>query len=129
MSTATSITVADGKGTPVNHTLTPEQNPDGSGFTFIDSLLGIPTYEWKLWAKLKKGNTREPSVTSMGVIMPVTVTVNSIVSQDHVNSSKCEFTFAPNATAAERADIYALTINGLNQALIKEQTRDLKSLY
>lgn len=129
MSSAIAITVNDGKATPVAHTYTPVQNPGGDGFTFFDAAIGIPAYEWKIWSKLKMGGVNASSSTSVGTIMPVTKLVDGITVQDHVNSAKTEFTFAPNATAAERADLYATQINALNNALIREQARDLKGLY
>lgn len=129
MSTASTITVNDGKATPLAHTLTPSQNKDGSGFTWYDNLVGIPVYEIKVWAKLKMGTPSTPTLSSVGVIQPVIRVMNGIVEQDHVNTAKTEFNFAPNATAAERADLYALQINALQHALIKEQTRDHIAMY
>jgi len=129
MSQAALITVNDGKATPVAHALTPTQNKGGDGFTFTDNIKGIPVYDVKVWAKLKLGTVKEPSETKVGVIWPVTKTVDSVLVQDHVNTSRVEFSFAPNATPAERADLYALTINALNNALIREQTRDLIAMY
>lgn len=129
MSSAVAITVNDGKATPVAHTYTPVQNPGSDGFTFFDAAIGIPAYEWKIWSKLKMGGIRANTTSSVGTIMPVTKLVDGVMVQDHVNSAKTEFTFAPNATSAERADLYATQINALNHALIKEQTRDLKGLY
>lgn len=129
MSSATTIAILDGKATPQSHSFTPSQNGNGDGFTWYDNLVGIPTYEIKVWAKLKMGTPSKPTLSSVGVIQPVVVTTNGIVSQDHVNTVKTEFSFASNATAAERADLYALQINALNQALLKEQTRDHISIY
>lgn len=129
MSQAALITVNDGKATPVAHALTPTQNKGSDGFTFTDSVVGIPVYDVKVWAKLKLGTVKEPSETKVGVIWPITKSVNGVLEQDHVNTSRVEFTFAPNATPAERADVYAMTINALNNALVREQTRDLIALY
>jgi len=129
MSQATMITVNDGKATPVAHALTPTQNKSSDGFTFTGNVTGIPVYDVKVWAKLKLGTVKESSETKVGVIWPITKSVNGVLEQDHVNTSRVEFNFAPNATPAERADLYAMTINALNNALIREQTRDLIALY
>lgn len=129
MSQAVTITVNDGKSTPVAHSLTPTQNKGGDGFTFTGSAIGIPVYDVKVWAKLKLGTVKDSSESKVGVIWPITKTVDGIVTQDHVNTAKAEFVFAPNATAAERADVYAMLLNALQQALIREQTRDLIAMY
>lgn len=129
MSTATDITVNDGAVTPVAHVLYPVQNPDGKGFTFFDQIAGNPVFELKIWGKLKMGSTKVASESSVGVIQPVTHVKDGITQQDHVNTSRVEFVYAPNATASERADLYALTINALQNALIQEQARDLKAWY
>lgn len=129
MSSAINITVNDGQSTPVAHTFYPVQNTDGKGFTFYDSLVGIPAFETKIWAKLAMGSPVNPTHSSLGVIQPIVKTVDGIIQQDHVNTYRGEFVFAPNASAAERADLYAYAINALNQALIREQTRDLKAMY
>lgn len=129
MSQATNITVNDGQSTPVAHTFYPVQNPGGDGFTFYDQAVGIPTYETKIWGKLKLGNVSTSSHSSLGIIDPIVKTVDGVLVQDHVNTARAEFTYAPNATAAERANLYAYLINALNQALIREQTRDLKAWY
>lgn len=129
MSQATQITINDGKATPVAHALTPTQNKGSDGFTFTGHITGIPVYDVKVWAKLKLGTVKEPSETKVGVIWPITKTVDGMLEQDHVNTSRVEFNFAPNATPAERADLYAMTINALNNALIREQARDLIAMY
>jgi len=129
MSSATNITVNDGAATPVAHTFYPVQNSNGNGFTFYDQITGNPVFETKIWGKLKLGTPKVASDSSLGVIQPITKIVDGVTQQDHVNTSKVEFTFAPNASAAERNDLYAFTINALNQALLKEQTRDLKAWY
>lgn len=129
MSTAVDITINDGAASPVAHTLYPVQNSDGKGFTFFDQVAGNPVFEIKVWGKLKMGSTKVASESSVGVIQPVTHVVDGIVQQNHVNTSRVEFVYAPNATAAERADLYALTINALQHALIQEQARDLKAWY
>lgn len=129
MSSATTITVNDGKATPLAHTFTPSMDAQRGGFTWYDNLVGVPTYEIKIWAKLKMGNPSSPTLSSVGVIQPAVSTIDGMIVQNHVNTAKTEFSFAPNATAAERADLYALQINALNQALLKEQTRDHISIY
>jgi len=129
MSQATMITVNEGKATPVAHALIPTQNKSSDGFTVTGNVTGIPVYDVKVWAKLKLGTVKESSETKVGVIWPITKSVNGVLEQDHVNTSRVEFNFAPNATPAERADLYAMTINALNNALIREQTRDLIALY
>lgn len=129
MSQAALITVNDGKATPVAHALTPTQNKGGDGFTFTGNGTGIPVYDVKVWAKLKLGTVKEPSETKVGVIWPITKNIGGVLEQDHVNTSRVEFVFASNATPAERADVYAMTINALNNALVREQTRDLIAMY
>jgi len=79
--------------------------------------------------KLKLGTVKEPSESKVGVIWPIVKNINGVLEQDHVNTSRVEFVFAPNATPAERADVYAMTINALNNALVREQTRDLVAMY
>lgn len=129
MSQAALITVNDGKSTPVAHALTPTQNKGSDGFTFTGNITGIPVYDVKVWAKLKLGTVKEPSETKVGVIWPIIKSVDGVLVQDHVNTARAEFNFAPNATPAERADVYAMLINALNNALIREQTRDLIAMY
>lgn len=130
MSQAINITVNDGQSTPVAHTFYPVQNKQGDGFTFYDQVLGNPVYEVKIWGKLSLGAPGgKASESQLGVIQPITKMVDGVLTQDHVNTGTCRFSFAPNATAAERNDVYAYMINALNQALLKEQTRDLKAWY
>lgn len=138
MPVVSSITLADGQGTPANHTFSPAGR-DGNtyffedrtvsaypiGYTRLSLSLRRPSQGsdvWKLVVKVDKPTLEEfltGSTTGYKAQPKVAYTI----------SSKVEVLIPGRAISAERYDSRAYTANLLNHALVLSMWKDLDSIY
>jgi len=129
MAQAAAIVLNDGQATPVAVTFAPEAvTPALSSFS--DKSAGVSLG----FRRVKISNTfaNGKSVVNrarMDVELPVTQTVNGIVSQAFILRARVDFILPDGATDANRKDIFAFTKNALSNALVQGALRDLDPLY
>lgn len=123
------LSINNGAGTPVAKSFAPEAiSPALASFTerSAASSNGFIRFTVKYDPATTKRSTNRIPVS---IAYPVVETVSGVNQVTRTLRFNGEFILPDSATAAERADIHAFTVNGLNNALIKGVIKDLDPLY
>lgn len=115
------MTIADGQTTPANHTFTPDGIDKDGVTTYLDKGHGSPVSNYRITTKLRapipvsKTNPTGSGVFrhNTKVVVPKIATINGVEVKVGENYAHIEFVFAENSTEAERADVFAFTLNAL----------------
>jgi hypothetical protein len=129
MAQATSIVLNDGQATPVAVTFAPESVTPALS-SFADRSAGVSLGFRRL--KVSNSFASSKSVINrarLDVELPVTQTVNGIVSQAMVLRAKLELLLPDGCTDQNRKDLFAFVKNSLSNALVLGALRDLDPLY
>lgn len=130
MAQATAIVIEDGQATPADVTFNPESiTPSLS--TFVDRTLGIFSRFRRLSIRFAPASAKSRSTkTSLKFSIPVWGTLPSGAQGIlYTLRSSVELELPDGCTASERNDIYAFTVNGLQNPLIRGNMRDMDPLY
>lgn len=129
MAQAAPIVINDGQATPVAVTFNPESiTPSES--SFVDRLPGVAIgfRRVRAWVSLALGKSTV-NKCKMAVSLPVLQTVNGVSTVAYTLRSQVEMIIPDQATDAQRKDLYAFTVNGMQNALMRGVLRDLDPLY
>lgn len=129
MSQAAAITLNDGQATPVAVTFNPESVTPALS-TFADRTSGIALG----FRRLRFRNTFAKGNSSVNravfeVEYPVVATVNGVATLSYTLRGKVECILPDGTTDAERKNLFAFLKNGLANAAITGQLRDLDPMY
>lgn len=129
MGQITSIVLANGAATPVNVTFSPL--PSAAGVTsFVDRTSNVLEGMARVSQSYSEPtNQRKTTKTRLTVELPITETVNGVPTVTKVHRADVTLIFAPMSTDSERKDLFAFTVNALNNALLKAAMRDNDPLY
>jgi len=129
MSQAEAIILDDGAATPVATTFSPEKvTPEIS--VFADRLSGISLAFRRLRCAFSPSTPNRPTNRSMyEVIVPVTNVVDGVTVVAFTMRAKLEFVLPDGSTDQQRKDLYAFMLNGMSNALVRGNLRDLDPLY
>lgn len=138
MSTMTSLTVADGQATPVNHTFDVQNAQVGEkpavwmdkiqgtyqGFSILTSILrrseGGKAYRVKITLGVPTLAVSAPSSGSG---------IQPLPTQAYVTRATVEFILPDGCTLQDRKDIFAYIVDILGETIIKDQVVNLSALY
>lgn len=123
------ITINDGQATPVAVTFNPENQTTGN-FTFVDRAAGVAIgfRRISISNKFAQGGALV-NRAKYAVEYPITTTVNGITSQAYVLRANVDVILPVASTDAERKNLFAFLVNGLQSTLVRGAVRDLDPLY
>lgn len=123
------ITVNDGQATPVAVTFNPENQTPGA-FSFVDRTAGVAVGFRRLSIsnKFASGGALV-NRAKYAVEYPVTAVVNGITTQAYVLRANVDVILPVASTDAERKNLFAFLVNGLQSTLVRGAVRDLDPLY
>lgn len=135
MSDISTITIADGKGTPENHVFQPINSGNDSLFRTANATLPLIGQE-VISAKIKKINPQVSAVV-VGIELPALETATSANSSGYtaapkvayVNRATLTFMLPVRGTAAQRTDLRTLVKNLLSNAQIIDFVDNLTPGY
>jgi len=129
MANAATITINDGKATPVAVAFTPEDISSGLA-VFADRSPGVSIGFRRLNVGYKpaKGASRV-NRSKLAIEMPVTTTVNGVTTVAYTLRANVDIILPDASTGAERNDLYAFLQNGLGNALVRGALRDLDPIW
>jgi hypothetical protein len=129
MSQAAAIVLSDGQATPVAVTFSPEKvTPEMS--IFADRASGISLQFRRLRASFSPATaTRTTNRASFEVVIPVTSVVNGVTTVAFTMRGKLDMILPDGSSDQNRKDLYAFMKNGLANALLTGNLRDLDPLY
>lgn len=123
------ITVNDGQATPVAVTFNPENQTPGA-FSFVDRTTGVAVGFRRLSISNKFASAGSAvNRARYAVEYPVTAVVNGVTSQAYVLRANVDVVLPTASTDAERKNLFAFLVNGLQHALVRGAVRDLDPLY
>ena len=130
MAQKAAITINDGQATPVATTFSVESEENGNVYTFAERSAGIALgfRRLTLSTKLAKGavqNTR----SRFDVTLPVLSVVNGVSQVAYTCRATVDVTLPVACTDANRKDLHAFVVNGLQHALVRGAIRDLDPVY
>lgn len=123
------LTINDGSATPVAKTFAVERvSPEVS--SFVERSSGVSAGFIRLVAFFSAATAKRlTNRIRYTVAIPVLETVNGISTVAYVLRSDCSYIIPEQATAQNRADLQAYTVNGMNLALLKANVKDLDPNY
>lgn len=123
------ITINDGQATPVAVTFSPENQTPGA-FTFVDRTAGVAVGFRRLSIsnKFAVGGALV-NRAKYAVEYPVTAVVNGITTQAYVLRANIDVILPVASSDAERKNLFAFVVNGLQNTLVRGAVRDLDPLY
>lgn len=123
------LSILDGQATPVAHNFYPEVvAPLGS--TFVERTSGVSNGFIRIKTGLSPASTQRPTYRCpFEVSYPVVQTVSGVSSVAYTGRFVGYFVVPDAMTAAERANLQAYAANGLANAVIKAQVKDLDPAY
>jgi len=129
MPQAGNVIINDGQATPVAKTFTPESvTPQVS--TFADRTSGIALGFQRIAVSTSFAKSAgSVNRTKYTVSVPVTQTVNGVTSVAYTLRANVEFIFPDGSTDAQRKDVYAYVVNGLQHTNVRASLRDLDPQY
>lgn len=125
-----SITINDGKATPVAHTFAPVRT-DGSNAKLANRNASIPKGFETLEVNVREAQSADGAYRITGsIVLPTTGTLPD-TSTGVLRSSKVDFAFscAQLSTAQERKDLAALASNLFAHALFKQVIENVEPIY
>lgn len=135
MSSITTITIADGKATPVNHVYSPVESGQNSLFRTSDAALPLIGQE-SIKVSMKKVNAQVNSVT-VALELPALETATAANSSGYTAAPKVAYTnrvtmvfmLPSRGTAAQRTDLRSLAKNLLANAQVIDAVDNLMPAY
>lgn len=129
MAQASTIVIADGQATPVNVTFSPESVTPALS-RFVDRTTGVASKFRRLNVRFNMPTSKKPGMQEATVSLPIFGTLPSGAQGImYTLRSRVVLELPDGCTDAERKDLYALTINAMNNALVRGSLRDLDPLY
>lgn len=135
MPAISTITLADGQGTPVNHNFDPLK-VDGDKALYRDSSSGSASGFKPVILSLRDpvpGNASQVYRVQVSLAVPIvqTQTVNGVTSDVVVRTGRFngEFIIDGSSTPAERKDLRAFAKNLLGHAALASLVEDLQHIY
>lgn len=135
MPAISTITLADGQGTPVNHNFDPLK-VDGDKAMYRDSSSGSASGFKPIVLSLRDpivGNASQVYRVQISLAVPIvqTQTVNGVSSDVVVRTGRFngEFIVDGSSTPAERADLRAFAKNLMTHASVQALLEDLQHIY
>lgn len=146
MPTFGNIVLADGQGTPVNHTFLPVVIDLNGVAHYEDTLGGIPIGYPRLSISLKRPTTStQPGSSLKGAVYRAKIKVECPVLEvtspstgsgiqpaptiAYANMGEASHVIAARSTLAERKDYQAFLRNALNHPTVKAVLEDLQAIY
>lgn len=123
------ITINDGQATPVAVTFNPE-NQTPSSFSFVDRASGVAIGFRRLSIsnKFASGGALV-NRAKYAIEYPITSTVNGVTTSAYVLRANVDVILPVASTDAERKNLFAFLVNGLQNTLVRGAVRDLDPLY
>lgn len=123
------ITINDGQATPVAVTFNPE-NQTANAFSFVDRTSGVAVGYRRLRMSNKfASGSSSVNKASYTIEYPVTSVVNGVTSVAYTLRAEVDVILPVACTDAERKNLHAFIVNGLNNTLVRGVVRDLDPLY
>jgi NaMN:DMB phosphoribosyltransferase len=123
------LTIADGQGTPVNHTFT-VVTTDGSKGYWADKVSGVPVGYSKLNIETRQAqSTTGAHSVLINYELPATAVIDGVTTRVRVSSVALRFNFAQDSTDQERKDAVAYAINILSNATAKAAIYNIEPWY
>lgn len=123
------ITINDGQATPVAVTFNPENQTPGA-FSFVDRTAGVAVGFRRLSISNKFANTASKvNRAKYAVEYPVTAVVNGVTTTAYTLRANVDVILPEAATDAERKNLHAFLVNGLQHTLVRGAVRDLDPMY
>lgn len=124
-----SQSVNDGQSTPAAHTFSPVTT-DGSKASFADRSPSIPAgYRTISHEVVGPNGNRTVHKITMGFLIPVVATVNSVDTVVRYSSAQVVLNIHPESTLQERKDLNAYVANFLGLADVKTTVQNLEPFY
>jgi hypothetical protein len=133
MPAITSLVLADGQGSPANHTFVPVTTT-GQKAQWAERVGAGPAF-WPtvensvVTPNSKPGAAVKPYTVTWSIYLPVSVTSGGATQLDHFHRASINFYFAPNSTDAERADLVAYAKNLLATAAVIDSAKKVEPWY
>lgn len=123
------ITINDGQATPVAVTFNPENQTPGS-FSFVDRTSGVAIgfRRLSISSKFASGGALV-NRAKYAVEYPITASVNGVTTSAYVLRANVDVILPVASTDAERKNLFAFLVNGLQNTLVRGAVRDLDPLY
>lgn len=129
MAQAASIVIADGQATPANVTFTPESVTPALS-RFVDRATGVASKFRRLNVRFTMPTAKKAGMQEVAISLPVWGTLASgAQGLLYTLRARVAYELPDGCTDAERKDLHALTVNSLNNALVRGSIRDLDPLY
>lgn len=129
MPAATTLTIADGQATPVNHSFTPAAQV-GSKVEWNEKTAGIPGGYFVLSHELlKPGSPTAAYRVKLSLNMPSTATVDGSLAVVRNSSAQVVFNLSQSATLQERKDLIAYIVNALNDSDIWDSIQNVEQFW
>jgi len=129
VSEAANIAINDGADTPVSVTFKPELVSGGNA-TFRDDRTGISTLMPRIRSVTSLATAQRPTNrVTMSVAMPVMKVVDGTDQVDYVLRAECQFVLPERCTLADRKNLLAYLVNGLNAEPIKGTVIDVSPIW
>jgi len=129
MAQAANIVLADGQATPVNRTFSVEDVKSGIA-TFVDRSTGMASRFARLTLRWATPQPNKAAKESFLVSMPVYgVLPSGAQGVIYTPRFRVEVELPDGCTDAERKDLYAFGINGLQNTLVRGSLRDYDFPY
>jgi len=123
------LTINDGQATPVAVTFNPENQTPGA-FTFVDRTAGVAVGFRRLSIsnKFASGGALV-NRAKYAVELPITASVNGVTTQAYVLRANVDVILPVASSDADRKNLFAFLVNGLQHTLVRGAVRDLDPLY
>lgn len=136
MSAITTLTLADGQSTPVNHTFVPYQpSTSGQPAIWYDKSPATPSGYWRITAAISQNGSKVYK-TKFTVSIPILASVSAGCCVDantpvisYTELCNIEFSSPQSSTVAQRKDLLAIAKNLLGNAMAVSAVVDLESAW
>lgn len=123
------IAINDGQATPVSHVFAPV-TIDGARAKFANRSSGLPAGFERLELEMREPKSSTGAYRLLyKMTLPITATVNSVLTVVRINSANGDLNFAQGSSSAERNDLAVLTKNLLGHATVTSMVQNLETVY
>lgn len=130
MGAITTITLADGADTPVNHDFIPNKIDGDVAFYHEKSAAIVAGYYPLTISHRPSNGGSDVSRSKLSLAMPTVVTdANGVQSVSHTNRVNIEFIVSDKSTLTEREDLRAFAANLLAHSVVTDVVENGNNLY